>query len=470
VPDTLLLFEVKANFEQPRQLRPPAIERFAERIRSGLDSPEQLFVDSGVEAEIASQRLDLAERLNAGDLRPQLIYVTTASAPRSVRDAARALGVELHSRNELVDLALALDRSDLLDETIEVGTPSKRRFLSETAAGRIAVCDVPAIAIAEWPGIEDRSLFGLNVRHELGGGRVRGELDAAIKNPSDHPNFLAFHNGLTAICNHIEEEDGALKISGISVVNGAQSVIAFHRNREVLTEDLHVLVKFVEAGDDPDLPGEVARRSNTQNAVNPRNLRALDGRQQLLEQQFARHPEFAYVVRPDTLRNEGVTTIANDDAAQWLCALYLARPWLAVKRTELFRTPTYQQIFHRQISATEVILAWRVRDAVQATRPDLPEPYRRSWRLVALVALYLVGELMRADDQDLSNPGALLNRDGLDDDLAIRTSFVAQRLCAFHEAELDKGFDDFKVTFKNQPALRALSNDVTAAWRRRKDG
>lgn len=141
---------------------------------------------------------------------------------------------------------------------------------------------------------------------------MRRELDAAIKRKADHPNFLAFHNGLTVLCGEIRElKNGDLRISGLSVVNGAQSVIAFKRNEKYITKSLHVLVKFVEAGDNPDLAGEVARRSNTQNPVNPRNLRALDGRQLLLLQQFEQYPDFEYAVRPDTRPNEGRTVIAR---------------------------------------------------------------------------------------------------------------------------------------------------------------
>jgi hypothetical protein len=465
-PDSLLLFGTKADRNPSQPLRVDAIRRFAQEVKGTS------FSDLGPQARVVAQRHDFSERLAAKELYPQLVYVTTARVTQSVREAARESGVELHAQEELVDLARALDQAELLDEVITIPSGPQERFVSRIEAGKIAICEVPAADIAKWPGIDNRSLFGLNVRYELGAGRVRRELDAAIQRKADHPNFLAFHNGLTVLCREIEEqENGDLRVSGLSVVNGAQSVIAFNRNSKAITKSLHVLVKFVEAGDDPDLAGEVARRSNTQNPVNPRNLRALDGRQLLLLQQFEQHPKFRYVVRPD-VRHSGDDRIPinNDDAAQWLCSLYLARPWLAVKRTELFRSPFYQLIFHRQISADDVIFAWRVHEAVKSTREDLPEAYRKSWRLVTVVAIYLVGELLRADDVDLSDARKLLSRSDLAGTLSAVAQFTGDELFRHHEDESVRGFDDFKVDFKNQTALRELANKVRAEWRRQGDG
>jgi hypothetical protein len=468
-PDVLLLFGTKAQRSPAHPLRAETIKRFAKQAEAVLNAANGPFASAGPQARVVAQRHDFDERLGSEELCPRLVYLTTARATPAVQRAARESGVELHAQEELVDLALALDQAELLDETITIGSGSKKRFVSHIEAGKIAICEVPAADIAEWPGIDDRSLFGLNVRHELGAGRVRRELDAAIKRKADHPNFLAFHNGLTVLCRKIEElENGDLRISGLSVVNGAQSVIAFDRNKKDLTTSLHVLVKFVEAGDDPNLAGEVARRSNTQNPVNPRNLRALDGRQLLLLRQFEQHPRFEYVVRPDTRPHENRIAINNDDAAQWLCSLFLARPWLAVKRTELFRSPSYQLIFHRGISADDVLFAWHVHEAVKQIRGDLPDEYRRSWRLVAVVAVYLVGELLRTDGVDLSNAAGLLKRSDLDRMLKAAALFAGDELCRRHE-EIEKGFDDFKVEFKNQTALRQLANETRRRWRRQEN-
>lgn len=466
----LLLFEVKATFDRSTRLTPAAVNAMADAFEARSANSDGVFASLGPEAKIASQRNDLDRRVAEGDLKPMLVVVTTASVSEATRNFASQRNIEVHGQAELTSIARALDRAGLLDTTVIVEATPKQRFITKTAAGRIAVCEVSGRAIANWPGIEDRSLFGLNVRHELGTGPVRTELDAALSREQDQAKFLAFHNGLTVICDSIDEEpSGDLAISGLSVVNGAQSVIALKRNAGHLTKELKILVKFVEAGDDRSLAGEIARRSNTQSAVNPRNLRALDGRQQLLEQEFDDYPEFEYVVRPDVRGKRTAAEIRNDDAAQWLCALYLARPWLAVKRTELFRSPTYQLIFDRRVSAESVILAWQVRQAVQRIRSSVPVPYRRSWRLVAIVAMYLLGEIMRDESAQLDHAKRTLRRDNLEAELDERAEFIAKELSLYHRRAEKNGFDDFKVAFKNQGSIRDLAVDVLAAWRRREE-
>lgn len=469
-PGALLIFEVKASFDRPTRLTPAAVEAMADEFEARWADPAGLFTPLGAEAKIASQRNDLDRRIAEGELRPILVVVTTATVSDATRELGDRRNVEIHGHAELTSIARALDRAGLLEETVLVEATSDQRFVTTTAAGRIAVCEVSGQAIAEWPGIDDRSLFGLNVRHELGTGPVRTELDSALSREQDQAKFLAFHNGLTVICDSIRERrSGDLAITGLSVVNGAQSVIALRRNVAHLTSELKILVKFVEAGGDRSLAGEIARRSNTQNAVNPRNLRALDGRQQLLEQEFDDYQEFEYIVRPDVRGSDTAVEIKNDDAAQWLCALYLGRPWLAVKRTELFRSPTYQLIFDRKVSAERVILAWKVRQAVQRIRAAVPVPYRRSWRLVAIVGMYLIGEIMRDEGAQLDQPKRTLGRANLEAELDERAEFVAKALDRYHLSAERHGFDDFKVAFKNQAFVRDLAVDVLAAWRRREE-
>src|SRR5439155_11928114 len=136
----------------------------------------------------------------------------------------------------------------------------------------IMIAAVKATDVVNWPGIDDRSLFDLNVRRELSPNRVRKELDGAINRQQDHPNFVAFHNGLTVVCDEFSTDNGQVTVTNPSVVNGAQSAVAFHSNAPALSDDLRVIVKFVACGTQSQLSREVGRRSNMQNPVNARNL------------------------------------------------------------------------------------------------------------------------------------------------------------------------------------------------------
>lgn len=463
-PSTLFVFEVKVP-AAGGSVGVPAV-RQAAKARETIAQ----LAEHPTEGEFwsAAMRLRLAERLQGGDLRPQAVLVTTARLSDNGRKEAEGENVRVFDLPFLAAVAEALEREGLRKGSLKVGVGTNRRFLSETSIGRIAVCAVKATEIAKWKGIKDRSLFGLNVRRQLQQNRVRSGLTEAIENPGDHPNFLAYHNGLTIVCRSFEVEDDAIEVHDLSIVNGAQSVIALYESREKLTDAIEIPVKFVEVGGDRQLPAEVARRSNTQTAVNPRNLRSLDGRQRFLVEDFRKnYPQYRYVTRPDASLEEPGEPIQNDAAAQWLCAVYAQRPWLAVKRTELFRAPSYSIVFPSYIRAAHVVLCKRIRDAVQVQQPLFPKDYRNSWALTALIATYLTSQLLREDlaTRDwLKEPESTLERDNLSSVLEETTKFVVRFLSEYNRWRIQKdGFDDFKVDFKNRASLRSLATDVVRA-------
>ena len=54
------------------------------------------------------------------------------------------------------------------------------------------------------------------------------QLDGAIRRKHEHKDFLAYHNGMTVICDSFREErPDELIVQNPSIVNGAQSAIAF---------------------------------------------------------------------------------------------------------------------------------------------------------------------------------------------------------------------------------------------------
>ena len=141
-------------------------------------------------------------------------------------------------------------------------------------------------------------------------------------------------------------------------------------------------MKFVEVSGRPQLMKEISWRSNTQTAVNSRNLVALGGPQQKLVTEFAKSFPDHLETRPDaSLSATNAPTIKNDDAAQLLCAVYNAMPWLAVKRPALFETDNHAMIFNEHVSAAHVVFVDAIKRAVEAEKDRVPVVYRKSWQL-----------------------------------------------------------------------------------------
>jgi hypothetical protein len=261
----------------------------------------------------------------------------------------------------------------------------------------------------------------------------------------------------------------AVVVTDMSVVNGAQSVIALLDKRDHLTDELKLVVKFVEIGDRQQVAREVAWRSNNQNPVNPRNLRARSGPQLRLTEDFARNwPGYSYITRPDASTTPTGHVINNDHAAQLLCAVYTEKPWLAVKVLALFDAH-YTEVFTPQITAAHVVLVDLIEQRVQAARDDMPDDYRRSARLTDLVAVYLVGQLLRTEpalEAILAEPGvALADPVQLTDTLDELVRHAIASLAVRHEThKADNVHDDFKVDFKNREQLLCLGKDARKAY------
>lgn len=487
--DRIVIYQSKYTDSPNSKVGSRDIDRLAGAATYFYDnSTLQDLMNSGPESSllhlISSLNLDRIVADDQQDVGIRLVVVTTGKLTGDAKKKVKALQaahgsdyIDIWDVNRLGKIAQSVRSPERLDEAIDVRMDSGALIINSDVSAegsneepqRGAVLAVRATEIAKWPGIENRQLFALNVRHELRANRVSKALDHAIERQDEHRDFLFYHNGLTVICDSFEQQDEQLLIRRPSVVNGAQSVLAFCRaaDKASLTDDLRVLVKVVEVSGRPTLEREVARRSNTQTGVSPRNLMANHGTQLRLQREFeTQYPSIYYETRPDTKPSTASRVISNDAAAQLICAIYNAWPWLAVKRTSLFDPEHHPHIFSEHIHAHHILFADLVREAVQSQKDEFPERYRESWLLTRLVACYLVGQvitrfeivpnLYAASAQELEDPQLVENLK--------RYAYVVA--VAMHEHhELHEGHDDFKRDFKNESKLKSLSASTCKAYR-----
>lgn len=479
--ETLLIYQSKYT-HNPSQVGPTSLDGLLGRAdRFTASDALRRFLDEGVEAKLEAliKRFELVRKLEEGAfddgrLRIKLVLVTTGvltTAARNQLDAANAANqspgyATVYDLKRLGPLARVVTAPEAEVDSLEAACTPTERLVVGDPPNRVAVAAIKADEIVGWPGIDDRRLFALNVRRELSRNRVSRQLDDAIAREHEHPDFLAYHNGLTVVCEHFDEQPDKLRVETPSIVNGTQSVLAFFRGGEedFLTENLRVFVKFVEVSGRPQLAKDVSWRSNTQTAVNTRNLMALGGPQARITQEFGQdYHSVLYETRPDaTLGDEGADrVIANDDAAQLLCAVYNALPWLAVKRLTLFESENHALIFNEEIHADEVYFVDILREVVDAEVDRFPERYRQSWRLTRLVAVYLVGQILRTDEDLralLENPKAALQdlpglREKLRKPVRVAAGTLKQRADLRQTGE---ELDEFNREFKGQDTLHEL--------------
>ena len=414
------------------------------------------------------QRFGLEEKIKAGTVAFRLSFVTAGFAGPEARKLVEATNRTTPNYMKIWDIdALgpaieAYNSPTPIEATVAIPVRRDDMLVVGAADYRVAVAAVRAVDIITWPGIADRTLFNLNVRRQLPVNKVRNALDRATAQRGQHDRFLASHNGITVICKSLEMSDQEIVLQDPSVVNGAQSVIAFLDNRLTLTETLRVFVKICEIDPASPFARDIAIRSNTQSAVNSRNLRALDGPQLRLQQEFeTKFPNLVYETRPDASLTQAVGVIHNHHAAKCLCAVMNRRPWLAVKSLSLFDEPNYAEIFDDEVHAEQVYFSVKLRQMIDEDRANYPEVYRRSWALTSIVGTYLAAEALRAirSIRDLGSFARDYSRNPNGYQTYTETSCrAARKTLEWRRDQMQQSpqIDDFKVDFKNEQVLLKL--------------
>ncbi|MCM5530270.1 AIPR family protein [Parasegetibacter sp. NRK P23] len=247
------------------------------------------------------------------------------------------------------DLALEKENPSI-NHTIDL---SAGHFMCETLAGtQVAIGALPLKECIKIPGIKDGTLFQKNVRQSLG---LSNAVNKGIRQTvySDkHKDFFFFHNGITAICNKMERQNGTLKLHGLSVVNGCQSlntILSCSEKVKVL-EDTFVLFRFYEIPQ-RDRADRISINTNSQSAVKPRDLRSNDKRVLNLKKQFELKYAQGYFI---TKRGETAPATKDkrfvldlSDLGKFLIAWHSQRPNISYSETKIF-DKYFEQLFKRE--------------------------------------------------------------------------------------------------------------------------
>lgn len=319
-------------------------------------------------------------------------------------------------------------------------------------------------------------MFDPNVRLGLGKTRINREPDQTVNDPPQHALLPAYHNGLTVLTHELKVRGKTVRLDGIAVVNGCQSLLSLFSNRHALTNDLQVLVRAVEVDAHSSLPEDITYRTNNQNSVNARDQRSRDKVQRQLqaevEEIFGRH--FGYEIR----RGEKVTAdivLTNERAAQLIMAVYLDESWNAVKKVVLF-DDAYRRIFSRRIDAYKLYLLSMMDIAVQGVRDELTDELSASFASVRFALVGLLADVLRLNKRGaelLDQPEIWLpnTKEAVKAKLEELAEEVAGSFNFFVEEEerqaneTKKTFDP-KVVFKGQKNVLKARREVKSAAKR----
>lgn len=224
-----------------------------------------------------------------------------------------------------------------------------------------------------------KALYERNIRYFLGS---RSDVNKAIKTTlrDDPGSFFYLNNGVTAVCDAIEQKGihprsgfRKFKVRGLSIINGAQTVAsaaefsAQHPDSNI--DAAKVMLTLVKAPADGQFGKRVTKARNHQNPVQLANFASLDENQERLRQEMA-YLGFRYHYRPEAAVG-GPDTITLDEALRALAALQTDPRYAAWLKSEPGRLADpdaveYQALFPGTLSGAALVNAVLCRRAIRA--------------------------------------------------------------------------------------------------------
>ena len=237
------------------------------------------------------------------------------------------------------------------------------------------------------------ALFYKNVRNPLLQSQFNEEIEkTAVENPA---YFWYYNNGITAITYllpAIGKQAMTVNVTGLQVINGAQTVYSIYRayknasptKRAQMDAEALVTLRLLKSGG-KDFDLNVTRFTNSQNPVNDRDFCANDDIQVKL-QNASYQTQVWYEKRRDEFREtpRGVKKVPNHVLANVYLAYQLQDPVSVIKNySQRARTSKdlnfishkdhkdglYEKIFNKDTSFNDMLCAFYVFDAVNATTP-----------------------------------------------------------------------------------------------------
>jgi hypothetical protein len=296
-------------------------------------------------------------------------------------------------------------------------------FLEETfgdtkcIVGRMHACEIATLV-----NQCGDALFDPNVRGFLGltRSRVNEGILETLMSEEGRKNFYLFNNGVTMVCNWMEydtedEEDLMVTVGGLSVINGGQTcrTIQQAEHRCMVAGqslgDTSVLVRlYAVPSSESNLGSQIAFCTNSQNAVDLRDLRSGDSIQRSLEEAVARYGYSYHRLRADKVIR-GVKKIPAPQAAEAILCVWRRMPFESASHKQVhFGDDYYGQIFSSDLTAGQLILATKILRSAksQASRNSESNPLcvHGAHILATTMGYFLLNEL-KLKLQDIQREG-----------------------------------------------------------------
>ena len=279
-----------------------------------------------------------------------------------------------------------LSRPILVSEELDISID--QYYEVEGPGWKSIATTVPGTWLQELYNEHEKQIFSANLRGYLGSKKSDGNINSGIKETaeSDPANFFVFNNGVTALVNSYainkNENEAILHISGISIVNGAQTTGALS-SAKALSErnDITVGIRFVQSTSNK-LIDDIVRYNNSQNKLQAADFRSGDPVQRRLVKEFESIDGVHYQGgrrggAEDIIRRRNALppgAVAQSIAAFHGQALEAIRGYSKLWTDE----SRYRKVFEESITAKHVLFCYSLISAIREKKMSLNNCIRSS--------------------------------------------------------------------------------------------
>lgn len=275
---------------------------FVQSKRSeGFDLGEMLKLGAGVSSLVQSKDLPADELLaefigihevivknlsNVDNGRPtcSLYYATTGrwNETSGLRDRAIEPTVSQLKQTAFFHNVLyePVDNERLIGLWVRAREPISATFQVKGAVPLPAIANVVEAYLALAPAIDfvnnvlsDKDghlklgVFEQNVRSFLGDeNRVNSRMRESLVSKDQHDRFAINNNGITIISPDVRVQSDRISVTDYQIVNGCQTSHTLYRNRSLLSENVWIPIKVIEANAE-DVISQVVESTNSQTNV-----------------------------------------------------------------------------------------------------------------------------------------------------------------------------------------------------------
>ncbi|WP_082711517.1 AIPR family protein [Methylobacterium indicum] len=230
-------------------------------------------------------------------------------------------------------------------------------------------------------------LFSANLRGYLGSRDSDSNINNGIKTTaySEPENFYVYNNGITALVldyslGRRSRGRQTLTITGISIVNGAQTTGSLSNAPGSLSTDLKVAIRFVKAKRD-NIVENVVRYNNSQNKLQAADFRSTDPIQDRLRTEFESVPDAEYEGgrrggASDAIKRSKFT-LPSYTVGQSLASFHINPVAAYDKKSELWTNESnYRHIFTDRTTARHIVFCYSLLNIITKRKINLSQKHK----------------------------------------------------------------------------------------------